>query len=51
MKRAKKGGAQLQCVNNHFVKYEYKGMNTVGVTNYKFEETIRVGGLGGGLGK
>ena len=25
------GGAHLQCVNNHYVKYEYKGMNTVGV--------------------
>ena len=24
--------AHLQCVNNHCVKFEYKGMNTVGVT-------------------
>ena len=28
------GGAHLQCVNNHYAKYEYKGMNTVGVTDY-----------------
>ena len=28
------GGAHLQCVNNHYVKYEYKGMDTVGVTDY-----------------
>ena len=27
-------GAHLQCVNNNYVKYEYKGMNTAGVTNY-----------------
>ena len=27
------GGAHLQCVKNHHVKYEYKGMNTVGVAN------------------
>ena len=26
-------GAHLQCVNNHHEKYEYKGMNTVGVTD------------------
>ena len=28
------GGAHLQCVNNHRAKFEYKGMNTVGVTDY-----------------
>ena len=28
------GGAHLQCVNNHYAKFEYKGMNTVGVTDY-----------------
>ena len=28
------GGAHLQCVKNHHVKYEYKGMNTVGVADY-----------------
>ena len=28
------GGAHLQCVNNHCEKFEYKGMNTVGVTDY-----------------
>ena len=27
-------GAHLQCVNNHYAKFEYKGMNTVGVTDY-----------------
>ena len=27
-------GANLQCVNNHFEKFEYKRMNTVGVTDY-----------------
>ena len=26
--------ANLQCVNNHYAKFEYKGMNTVGVTDY-----------------
>ena len=42
MKQSHKiGGAHLQCVNNHSqcvnnhsVKFEYKGMNTVGVTDY-----------------
>ena len=28
------GGAHLQCVNNHYAKFEYKVMNTVGVTGY-----------------
>ena len=27
-------GAHLQCVNNHYAKFEYKVMNTVGVTDY-----------------
>ena len=27
-------GAHLQCVNNHYAKFEYKGMNTVGVKDY-----------------
>ena len=27
-------GAQIQCVNNHYAKLEYKVMNTVGVTDY-----------------
>ena len=30
----KMGGANLQCVNNHYAKFEYKGINTVGVTDY-----------------
>ena len=28
------GGAHLQCMNNHYTKFEYKGMKTVGVTYY-----------------
>ena len=28
------GGAHLQCMNNHYGKFEYKGMKTVGVTDY-----------------
>ena len=28
------GDAHLQCVNNHYAKFEYKGINTVGVTDY-----------------
>ena len=28
------GGAHLQCMNNHYAKFEYKGMKTVGVTDY-----------------
>ena len=28
------GGAHLQCVNNLYAKFEYKDMNTVGVTDY-----------------
>ena len=28
------GGAHLQCVNNHYAKFEYKGMPTVGVIDY-----------------
>ena len=27
-------GAHLQCVNNHYAKFEYKGINTLGVTEY-----------------
>ena len=27
-------GAHLQCANNHYAKFEYKGMNTAGVTDY-----------------
>ena len=25
---------RLQCMNNHYAKFEYKGMKTVGVTDY-----------------
>ena len=28
------GGAHHQWVNNHYAKFEYKVMNTVGVTDY-----------------
>ena len=27
-------GAYLQCVNNHYAKFEYKGTKTFGVTDY-----------------
>ena len=27
-------GAHLQCVNNHYVNIEYKGLTTAGVTDY-----------------
>ena len=30
----KLGGAHHQCVNNHYSKFEYKLMNTVGVIDY-----------------
>ena len=28
------GGAHLQCMDNHYAKFDYKGMKTVGVTDY-----------------
>ena len=28
------GDAHLQCMNNHYEKFEYKGMKTIGVTDY-----------------
>ena len=28
-------GAHIQCVNNHYAKFEYKVMNTVAVTDNK----------------
>ena len=28
------GCTNLQCVNNHYAKFEYKGMNTIGITDY-----------------
>ena len=34
MKCIKIEGAHLQCMNNHYAKFEYKGMKTVGVTDY-----------------
>ena len=30
----KMGGAHLQCVKKPYAKFEYKEMNTVGVTGY-----------------
>ena len=27
-------GAHLQCVNNHYAKFEYKVMSTPGLTDY-----------------
>ena len=32
-KVAQKDGAYLRRVNNHFTKFEYKGMKTFGVTD------------------
>ena len=29
------GDAHLQNVNNHYIKFEYKGMKTFGVTDYR----------------
>ena len=34
MKCAQIGGAHLQCVNNHYTKFEYKGLKTFGVPDY-----------------
>ena len=34
MKGAQIDGAHLQCVNNHYTKFEYKGMQTFGGTDY-----------------
>ena len=28
------GGGHFQCMNNHYAKIKYKGMKTVGVTDY-----------------
>ena len=28
------GGAHLQCVNNHYTKFGFQGMNTAGVIDY-----------------
>ena len=27
-------GAHLQCVNNHYAKFDYEGVKTIGVTDY-----------------
>ena len=34
MKCYKIGGAQFQCMNNHYAKFEYRGRKTVGVPDY-----------------
>ena len=36
------GGAHVKCVNNHYVKYEYKGMNTVGVTDTQTRNPLSI---------
>ena len=33
-KKHKLKGTHFQCLINHYVKFEYKSMNTVGVTDY-----------------
>ena len=35
-------GAHLQCVNNHYAKFEYKGMKTVGVADYTNQTPLRI---------
>ena len=35
-------GAHLQCMNNHYVKFEYKGMKTAGVTDYTNQTPLRI---------
>ena len=32
-------GAHVQCVNNHYAKFEYKEMKTVGYTDYTNQDT------------
>ena len=34
LKELKIKGEHLQCVNNHYAKFEYKGMKTVGVSDF-----------------
>ena len=34
IKCSRNGRCTFQCVNNHCAKFEYKGMKTVGVTDY-----------------
>ena len=34
--------AHLQCVNNHYVKYEYKGMNTAVITDYTTRHPLSI---------
>ena len=41
----KVGGAHFQCVNNHYAKFEYKGMKTVGVTDYTNQTPAKHFGL------
>ena len=31
------GGAHFKCVNNQLAIFEYKGMKTVGATNYTYQ--------------
>ena len=35
-------GAHFQCVNNHYAKFEYKGMKTVRVTDYTNKAPLRI---------
>ena len=44
IKFAQKGEAHVQCMNNYFkqfVKYEYKGMKTLGVTDNTNQKTSK----------
>ena len=35
-------GAHLQCMNKHCAKFEYKGMKTVGVTDYTNQTPLSI---------
>ena len=35
-------GAYFQCMKNHYAKFEYKGMETVGVTDYTNQSALRM---------
>ena len=35
-------GANLQCVNNHYAKFEHIGINTIGVTDYKTRHPLSI---------
>ena len=42
MKGVQNKGAYLQCVNNHYAKFEYKRMKTLGVSDYTNQTPLRI---------